>query len=130
MVEREEDENILCDLDGDEEYHKEEYEDHEPSYVIRRLMLTPKQEDNTQRHQLFRTRYTIGGRVLDLIVDSGSRENIISRQVVKKLQLPVEKHPNPYTIGWILRLLRGLMCRRGVRCHFLLASIGMKSTVT
>ena len=101
MVEREEDENILCDPNEDEKCYEEDYEDHEPSYVIRRLMLTPKQEDNTQCHQLFRTRCMIGGRVFDLIVDSGSSENIISRNVVRKLQLPVEKHPNPYTIGWI-----------------------------
>ena len=78
MVEQEEYENILYDPDGDEEYHEEEYEDHEPSYVIRRLMLTPKQEDNTQRHQLLRTMCMIGGRIFKLIVDRGSSENIIS----------------------------------------------------
>src|SRR5262249_10205409 len=51
--------------------------------------------------QLFRTRCTIDGRVFDLIVDSGSCENIIGREVVKQLGLPIEKHPSPYTIGWI-----------------------------
>ena len=28
-------------------------------------------------------------------------ENIIGREAVKKLGIPVEKHPNPYTLGWI-----------------------------
>ena len=42
MVERKDDEDILCDPDGGEGYYEEECEDHEPSYVIRRLMLTPK----------------------------------------------------------------------------------------
>ena len=39
--------------------------------------------------------------MFDLIVDNGSSENIIGRQVVKQLQLLIEKHPNPYIIGWI-----------------------------
>ena len=39
--------------------------------------------------------------VFELIVDSGSCENIIGRETMKVLNLPVEKHPNPYTIGWI-----------------------------
>ena len=38
---------------------------------------------------------------LELIIESGSQENIIGRDVVEKLQLTPEKHPNPYTIGWI-----------------------------
>ena len=38
---------------------------------------------------------------LEFIVDSGSQENIIGRNVVQKLQLALEKHPHLYTIGWI-----------------------------
>ena len=64
-------------------------------------MLTPKQEKSNQCHQLFQTRCTISGKLFELIIDSESCENIISREVVKLLRLPLEKHPNPYTIGWI-----------------------------
>ena len=64
-------------------------------------MLTHKQEENTQRHQLFLTRCTINNKLFELIIDSGSFENIISREAVRVLKLSVEKHPNPYTIGWI-----------------------------
>ena len=39
--------------------------------------------------------------MFDLIVDSRSYKNIIGRTAVKDLQLPIEKHSNPYTIGWI-----------------------------
>ena len=37
----------------------------------------------------------------DLIIDSGSQKNIIRRDIVEKLKLAIEAHPNPYTIGWI-----------------------------
>ena len=70
-------------------------------YVVRKLMLAPKQEESNQPYQLLQTRCTISGKLFELIIDSGSCENIISRKVVKLLRLLVEKHPNPYTIGWI-----------------------------
>ncbi|PKI51038.1 hypothetical protein CRG98_028563 [Punica granatum] len=34
-------------------------------------------------------------------VARGSQENIIGRAVIEKLELPIEKYPNPYSIGWI-----------------------------
>ena len=46
-------------------------------------------------------RCTINSKLFELIIDSGSCENIISREAVKLLRLLVEKHSNPYTIGWI-----------------------------
>ena len=56
MVEREEEEEneVRCDLDGDGE-EEEDYEDDVEghNYVVRKLMLTPEQEHNTQCYQLF-----------------------------------------------------------------------------
>ena len=98
-----EDDNEVCsepDGYGDDE---EVYEDDDEgqNYMVRKLMLTPKQEEKTQQHQLLRTRCTINSKLFELIIDSGSCENIISREAVKLLRLPIEKHPNPYTIRWI-----------------------------
>ncbi|GJZ14964.1 hypothetical protein Tco_0550641, partial [Tanacetum coccineum] len=102
MVDKDEVEDVFCEPDGNEYDDELEYEDeYQPINVIRKLMLAPKQEDHSQRHQLFRTRCTINGRVIDLIIDSGSCENIIGRKIVKLLQLPIETHLKPYSIGWI-----------------------------
>ena len=61
-------------------------------------MLSPKCGDETQCHKL---RCTLQGTLCDLIIDSGSQENIISKDVVERLQLETKTHPNPYPIGWV-----------------------------
>ena len=92
-------ENEVCIPDRDDDY--EEYEQEEYTCVVRKLMLSSKCSDETQHHKLFSTRCTVQGSLCDLIIDSGSRENIISKDVVERLQLEVENHPNPYAIRWI-----------------------------
>ncbi|CAM8953952.1 unnamed protein product [Rhodiola kirilowii] len=70
--------------------------------VIQRLMLTtPAPKDTAQRHTIFRTKCHISKRLYDVIIDSGSSENIIAAGIVKQLQIPVRKHPTPYKLGWI-----------------------------
>jgi hypothetical protein len=41
------------------------------------------------------------GAPLHFIVDSGSQKNLISIEVIKRLDLPMTPHPQPYTIGWL-----------------------------
>ena len=64
-------------------------------------MYTPKKEEDLQRHNIFKTRCTVSQRVCDLIIDSGSSENIVSKTMVDKLKLSTQPHPSPYRIGWI-----------------------------
>ena len=74
MFEREEEEenNVHCEPNGDGEKEEDYKDDVEgQNYVARKLMLTPKQEDNTQLHQLFWTRCTINNKLFELIIDSG-----------------------------------------------------------
>lgn len=84
------------------------------NYVIQRLLLAPKQEKKTQRHNIFKTRCTINQKVCNLIMDSGSCENIVSKALVSTLQLKVEKYPHPYKISWIKN---GTETRVTTICH-------------
>ncbi|KAG6757010.1 hypothetical protein POTOM_037310 [Populus tomentosa] len=71
------------------------------SLVVQKLLLAPKQIEQSQRHNIFQTRCTMNKKVCDVIIDSGSSENIILKSMVTKLGLKTEKHPSPYKIGWI-----------------------------
>lgn len=71
------------------------------SCVIERLLLTPKTESFPQRHSLFRTRCTINGKFCNIVIDSGSTENIISNKLVTTLNLKTSPHPTPFKVGWI-----------------------------
>jgi hypothetical protein len=69
--------------------------------IIQRVLLTPRLDEPTQRHNIFKTRCTINQKVCNLIIDSGSCENIASQGLVTALQLKTETHPSPYKISWI-----------------------------
>ncbi|KAG5531974.1 hypothetical protein RHGRI_026552 [Rhododendron griersonianum] len=71
--------------------------------VVQRLLYAPKHESDLQRHNIFRISCTINDKVCDVIIDSGSSENIVSRALVNKLQLRTKPHPSPYKIGCIKR---------------------------
>jgi hypothetical protein len=43
----------------------------------------------------------VKGTSLHFIVDSGSQNNIISVEIIKRMTLPTMPHPQPYTIGWL-----------------------------
>jgi hypothetical protein len=45
----------------------------------------------------------IKGDLLHFIVDSSSQKNLISREVIKWLDLSMKPHPKTYTIGWLLQ---------------------------
>nr|GEX19792.1 Ty3/gypsy retrotransposon protein [Tanacetum cinerariifolium] len=65
------------------------------------LIISPNKIEDSQRHNIFQTRCKINQDVFNVIVDGGSSENIISRDIVTRLKLTPKKHPKPYKIGWI-----------------------------
>ncbi|XP_026420700.1 uncharacterized protein LOC113316766 [Papaver somniferum] len=86
-----------------------------PALMLRRVCLAPRGTDiNPQRHNLFHSKCTIGGKVCNFIIDSGSSENVIAEEVVTKLQLSTELHPNPYKLAWLDRNTDVLITRRAL----------------
>ena len=71
------------------------------SCVLQKILITPKEEHQPHRHSLFKTRCMIQGKICNVIIDSGSSENFVSRKLVTALNPKSEAHPNPYKIGWI-----------------------------
>ncbi|KAK2993446.1 hypothetical protein RJ640_005140 [Escallonia rubra] len=74
----------------------------EKALVIRHSMLAPlaNNQDDWLRKNIFRTRCTAEGKLCNLIIDSGSSENLISQEMVEMLKLKTERHPQPYRILW------------------------------
>jgi hypothetical protein len=54
------------------------------SLVIQRLLLTPRQEDQSQTHKIFHTRCIVNQRVCDVIIDGGNGENVVSKEMVSE----------------------------------------------
>jgi hypothetical protein len=54
-----------------------------------------------QRSRLFRTTCTAKDRKCKVIVDSGSTDNLVSTEMVEKLELETTKHPSPYKVSWL-----------------------------
>jgi hypothetical protein len=73
------------------------------SLMMRKALLTPKKdvESSVQRTRLFRTACKTKDRVCKVIVDSGSTDNLVSTEMVEKLELETIDHPNPYRISWL-----------------------------
>jgi hypothetical protein len=71
--------------------------------MMRKSLLTPGKEveDSTQRTRLFRTTCKTKDWVCKVIVDSGSTDNLVSTEMVEKLELEMTDHPSPYKVSWL-----------------------------
>ena len=50
---------------------------------------------------LFRTVCKVKGKCCQLVIDSGSTDNLVSNEVVEKLNLKTMKYPTPYRVSWL-----------------------------
>ncbi|XP_022875589.1 uncharacterized protein LOC111394033 [Olea europaea var. sylvestris] len=79
------------------------YGDGQETLVVRKSLLTPKGDsgDDWLRTNIFHTTCTVADKVCKLIIDSGSCENVVSEEVIEKLQLKMDCHPKPYKLSWL-----------------------------
>jgi hypothetical protein len=71
--------------------------------MMRKILLKPEKEveNPVQRNSLFRTACKTKDRVCKVIVDSGSTDNLVSTEMVEKLELETVAHPSPYKVSWL-----------------------------
>ena len=71
--------------------------------MLRKVLLKPEAtvEKPVQRNHLFRTTCKTKDRVCKVIIDSGSTDNLVSIEMVDKLELEATAHPKPYKVSWL-----------------------------
>ncbi|XP_027368282.1 uncharacterized protein LOC113874249 [Abrus precatorius] len=70
--------------------------------IVRRLLGSlAKEDDTTQRENIFYSRCLVLGKVCSLIVDGGSCTNVASIRLIEKLNLTTTPHPKPYKLQWL-----------------------------
>ena len=71
--------------------------------MMRKVLLKPEKEPEkpVQRDSLFRIACKTKDRVCKVIVDNGSTDNIVSTEMVEKLELETIEHPSPYRVSWL-----------------------------
>ena len=73
--------------------------------MMRKMLLQPEKEierELEQRKSLFITKCKIEGKCCNLIIGGGSFGNLVSTEVVTKLNLKCTPHPKAYRLSWSL----------------------------
>ena len=93
-LEDEEDQIIdPLDYSGDEDDLHEYCDDEACVGVVRCVLSTTVDNDNWKRTNIFHTTIQSGDKKCKLMIDRGSLMNVVSKDVVKLLNLKVEPHP-------------------------------------
>ncbi|GJZ15207.1 transposon ty3-I gag-pol polyprotein [Tanacetum coccineum] len=101
---RETDKQSAARLISDEELEYVEPLDGEAEQVtniVQRTLCSPKVSDSSQRNKILQTKCLVNEKICSIIIDEGSCENLMSKELVKAFKLPTEPHLSPYQIGWI-----------------------------
>jgi hypothetical protein len=71
--------------------------------MMRNVLLTPEKEveNSVQMNRLFQTACKTKDWACKVIVDSGRTYNLVSTEMVEKLELSNIEHPSPYRVSWL-----------------------------
>jgi hypothetical protein len=83
---------------------------------------TLQHRTNLSTHNLFHSRCMIEGKVCQLVIDSDSCENVVAEEVINKLALEMEQHPNPYRLEWLKKGTKIVVSKR----YLVYFSIGVR----
>jgi hypothetical protein len=76
--------------------------DAKPTATIVTKTIQPEEtEEPEEGEHLFHSHMWVRGTPLHFIVDIRSQNNLISTEVIKKLDLPTKPHSRQYNIGWL-----------------------------
>jgi len=83
--------------------NKEEALEEGESLLLKMIFLKAKKEigELAQRKSLFKTKCRSKGKCYKVIIDSGSTDNHVSKEMVNKLGLVKISHPTPYKVLWL-----------------------------
>ena len=88
-------------VEAQEEAKEETEVDNPPkdgeALMLKRVLVNTekKAHEPNQRKSLFRTRCKSQGKCCKMVIDSGSNDNFVSKEMVEKLGLKRMKHPTP-----------------------------------
>ena len=100
-LEDEEDQIIdPLDYSGEEDDLHEDCDDDVHVGVVRCVLSTTVDNGNWKRTSIFHTIIHSGDKKYKLVIDRVSSMNVVSKDVVKLLNLKVEPHPNPFRVAW------------------------------
>ena len=69
--------------------------------MMNNVLLKPKKEnsEHAQRNALFKTMCKVKGKCCNMVINSGSTNNIVPMEMVERMSLKKVKHPVPYKVS-------------------------------
>ena len=89
------------DYSSDEDYLREDCDDEACVGVVRCVLSTTVDNDHWKRTSIFHTVIQNEDKKCKLVINRGRSINVVSKDVIKLLNLKVEPHPNPFRVTWV-----------------------------